>query len=139
MNELHKKKEASKDNNFIPGAIPQGIDIPSTSELYYKKLCTYLLLLYQSYLSGETALEPEIKMALWRIVQLNEEFGTRIRLTHLDYLQKDATNLNAPWEEARSTLFPFKIAFAAKHLEEEKDKLIREYKQTVIELLALNP
>lgn len=136
---MHKKNKAGKDSRLSPGALPQDIDIPSTSELYYKKLGAYLLLLYQSYLREETVLEPEIKMALWRMIQLDEEFRTKIQMSHLDYLGNSTKNLNASWEVVRATLFPKEELLAIKSLNDEKTKLIKEYKDAVTVLLTLNP
>ena len=138
MNKLHKKEEAGKKSKPGPGEMPRNFDMPSTAKLYHKKLGAYLLLLYQAYLRRETVLEPEIKMALWRMVQLNEEFRSKIRMIHLDYFQKDATNLDALWEQAKETLFPEYDATELKSLSEDKQNVIREYKDTVKSLLALN-
>lgn len=138
MNKLHKKKEAEKNSDLVPDIQSQHLDIQSTSQMHYKKLSAYLLLLYQAFLRGETLLEPDIKMGLWRMIQLNNDFRSKIRMTHLDYLQRDITNLEAPWEELNETLFPERNAFDANTLNEKKDSLIKEYKETVTELLALN-
>lgn len=138
MNKLHKKKDAGKISNTETGAIPQGIDLPSTSELYYKKLGANLLLLYQFYLRQETLLEPEIKMALWRMIQLNEDFREKIRLLHLDYLEKDTVNLDAGWEDVKAFLFPMKEEPEAITHDIERDHRIVEYKEAVSELLSLN-
>lgn len=139
MNKLHKKKGTTTNSKYLPGANPEGRDIPSTTELYYKKLNAYLLLLYQTYLRGETVLEAEIKMAIWRMVLLNKDFHSKIKMLHLDYLKKDITNLDAPWEEAEDILFPMEESIALKSLNKGKVNLIKEYKDAVSALLASNP
>ncbi|MBT8183470.1 MAG: hypothetical protein KJN76_01410 [Eudoraea sp.] len=138
MNNLHKKEKSGKDSNPEGDKIPQDFGMPSTSELYYKKLSAYLLLLYQSYLRRETVLEPEIKLALWRMVRFNEEFRSKIRGIHLDYFQKDIATLDAPWELVKDSLFPIEDDAGAKPLNDEQEIAIREYKDAVNTLLSLH-
>ena len=129
-------KEVWDKNKDVQGAIPGSLDIPSTSELYYKKLCSYLLLLYQWYLRGETDLEPEIKMALWRMIQLKDDFSSKIRMLHQDYAQKDPGELNSDWEKVKDIIFPERVRTVS--TSDQNDNLIIEYKETVLQLLASN-
>ena len=138
MNDLDKKQESNHSAYFTPGAIPHGIDKLTTSQLFYKKLSAYLLLLYQSYLKGETILEPEIKMALWRMIKFNEEFPTKIRMTQLDYLNVEVAHLDADWDEAKDILFPKEETLPQKPIKPEREKTIKGYKEAVAELLDLN-
>ena len=139
MNDLDKKKATDFNGYFVPGKIPHGIDKLTTSELFYKKLAAYLLLLYQSYLKRETELEPEIKMALWRMLKFNKEFPVKIRMTLLDYLNSDELDLEAEWDDIKDVLFPIEELELKKPLKRERNKMIIEYKEAVTELLASYP
>ncbi len=138
MNKLQKKREVEKNSAVVPKILSQQLEMLSTSELHYKKLSAFLLLLYQAFLRGETSLEPDIKLALWRLILLNTDFRAKVRMAHLDYFQSDISNLAAPWEEVKETLFSKQLAFDTNTLSEEKNNLIKEYKETIADLLALN-
>ena len=139
MNDLDKKNTTDFMGYHSPEDIPRELDKPSTSELFYKKLMTYLLLLYQSYLKGETVLEPKIKMAIWRMLKFDKEFPIKIKMAQQEYLTTDALDLEADWDDVKEVLFPGEKLQAKKPLEKEKEDIIKEYKETVTQLLASYP
>lgn len=135
MNSLQNKNEEILNGYYIPGSIPHGIDKLTTRQLCYKKLGIYLLLLYQSYLKGETTLEPEIKMALWRMVNFDKEFPVKIRMTQLDYLHVDHVGLDTAWDETEDRLFPDEEMKRKSSLSKQREQTIKDYKEAVTELI----
>ena len=136
MNDLHNKNETINGGLMDSDDFPPGLGKPTTAQLYYQKLGAYLLLLYQSYLKGETTLEPAIKMALLRMVQFNKDFPSKIRMAQLDILNKEFKNLNAAWDDASEVLFPIETDEAQNALDETHTATILEYKEAILTLLA---
>lgn len=132
MNDLREKNE--EDQN---GAETTGADPREASPQYHKKLEAYLILLYQAYLKKETALEPEVKAAIWRRVQLQENFPVKIRMLQLELLNYETDNFDGEWNQVKDSLFPVKEDEVLDSLSAEREKQIREYKETVFELLQL--
>ncbi|MEX0287605.1 MAG: hypothetical protein AB3N14_00705 [Flavobacteriaceae bacterium] len=139
MNDLDKKKANDFHGYHKPEKLPHDLDKRSTSELFYKKLTSHLLLLYQCYLKGETILEPEIKMAIWRMMKFDEKFPIKIRMVQQDYLNADVLDLEAEWDDVKEVLFPKDPLKLEKPLNKKQKEIIREYKDTVNELLAAYP
>ncbi len=105
--------------------------------LRYKKLAAYLLLLYPSYLKGETSLEPEVKMALWRMAKFDKTFLAKVRIAQLEYLDMDLRTLEADWDPSKDNLFPLRETGAGMQLSPERKKLLMEYKTEILQLLRL--
>lgn len=132
MNDLHEKKE-----NDFDGFGKAEKNRYEETRLFYKKLGAYLVLLYQAYLQNETLLEPEIKAAFWRMVQLQEEFPLKIRMMQLELLNYETDNFDGPWDEVKDSLFPIKDFELLDSLTAEREKQIQKYKDDIFELLAL--
>ena len=130
MNDLHEKKE----NGFHGSETTENSPLAET-QLRYKKLGGYLQLLYQAYLKKETPLEPEIKAAIWRMVQFQEDFPMKIRMLQLDYLSFETDNFDGPWDEVKDSLFPIKDACLLDTLTDQRKKEIGGYKEMVFGLL----
>lgn len=130
MNDLHEKKE----NDFNGSETTENNPHEKTA-LFYKKLGSYLLLLYQAYLQKETVLEPEIKAAYWRMVQFQEDFPMKIRMMQLEYLSFETDNFDGPWDEVKDSLFPNKDACLLDSLTAERSTQIQKYKDVIFELL----
>jgi hypothetical protein len=132
MNDLHEKKENETDDSGTAQNDPQ-----EESRLFYKKLASYLVLLYQGYLKKETVIEPEIKAAFWRIVQLQEDFPVKIRMMQMEYLGFETDNFNGPWDTVKDSLFPIKDHEVIDAPTAERKKQLQEYKDGIFELLKL--
>ncbi len=129
MNDLSKEREAILKNiqegsNARPREAA-GVETP----LHYRKLQTYLLLLYQAYLRAETALEPALKMGVWRMVQLDEGFRLKIEQTQFDILKKRSDTIVSDWEQAKDVLFPLEISETAVQGTTSKENIFGEYKE----------
>ena len=131
MNDLHEKKE----NDFAGSETTENNPHEET-RLFYKKLGAYLVLLYQAYLQKETLLEPEIKAAFWRMVQLQEEFPVKIRMMQLELLNYETDNFDGEWSEVKDSLFPIKDHELRNALTAERKRQIQEYKEAIFELLG---
>lgn len=131
MNDLHEKKE----NDFNGSETTENSPHDET-QLRYKKLSANLLLLYQAYLQKETVLEPEIKAACWRMVQLQEDFPMKIRMMQLDYLSFETDNFDGEWDAVKDSLFPIKDFEVLDSLSAERHRQIKEYKKEIFELLG---
>ncbi len=135
MNDLSKEQEAII-KTIQKGGNAQHMEATSADvPLDYRKLQTYLLLLYQAYLRTETALEPGLKMAVWRMVQFNEVFRQKIEQTQFDILQKRPETITTDWEQAKEVLFPIEDGVASKELTASEEKILMEYKETANQLL----
>ena len=121
MNDLHEKKE-----NDIRD---------SETQLRYKKLSANLLLLYQAYLQKEALLESEIKAAIWRMVQFQEDFPMKIRMLQLELLSFETDTINGEWDAVKDSLFPVKDDEVLESLSEERSAQVQEYKARILELL----
>ena len=135
MNDLSKKREAILKSYFEegPSSGQEGLEDPVGSD--YKRLKTYLVLLYQSYLQRETILEPDLQMALWRFVQLDETYREKVALARFAILKTPSENITGDWETSKDILFPFKEGAPAATLEAAKERIIAEYKEIVWDLL----
>lgn len=134
MNDLHEKKE----NDFNGSETTENNPYAET-QLFYKKLSAYLLLLYQAYLQKETLLEPEIKSAFWRMVQFQEDFPMKIRMMQLEYLSFETDNFDGKWNKVKDSLFPIKDHELLDSLSAERSTQIQEYKEAIFELLKSRP
>jgi len=103
-----------------------------------KKVETYLLLLYQAYLRGETRLEPNLQMAVWRKVKLHADFPTKIRLAQLQCLEISSDDIDAPWDIAKEKLFPEKDINFNVVVPKEQENIIKGYKEKIKTLLITN-
>lgn len=130
MNDLSKKREEE-----ISGETSSGKDTQASGQGYYKKLSSYLLLIYQAYLKKETQLEPQIKASLFRMVKLNQDFPLKIRMLQMDYLHPENEISAGEWDETKEILFPWEDLEIPLSLSEERGKTIDNYKETIIELL----
>ena len=109
----------------------------SVKQVHYKKLMAYLLLLYRSYLKGETNLEPALKMAIWRMVQLQKEFALKIQLAQSELTDTKKMNLDADWSDLNELLFPKKETTLQTELTSKQENLMKEYKAAALELIQL--
>ena len=134
MNDLREKNEEDQNGAEMTGADPR-----ETSQMYYKKLEAYLLLLYQAFLKKEALLEPEIKAAIWRRVQLQEDFPIKIRMLQLELLSYETDNFDGEWNQVKDSLFPVKDDKVLDSVPEERSTQIQEYKNVVFELLQSTP
>ncbi len=129
MNDFSKEREAIL-KTIQEGSDSQGVAATSKeTPLHYRKLQTYLLLLYQAYLRTEIDLEPTLKMALWRMVQFGEGFREKIEQTQFDILQKRPDRITEDWEQAKEVLFPLAAPTTAKQLATSKENILKEYKE----------
>lgn len=135
MNDLHEKTSGDFDESEVTGNAHKEARKRSDTQLLYKKLEVYLVLLYQAYLKKDTLIEPEIKAAIWRMVKLREGFPTKIRMMQLDYLNIETENFDGEWNEIEDSLFPIKDFELLESLTPERKKQILEYKEVVFELL----
>jgi len=131
MNDLREKNDEDQD-----GAEMTGEDPRETSRLYYKKLEAYLFLIYQAYLKKETLLKPEIKAAIWRMVQLQEDFPVKIRMMQLELLSYETDNFDGEWNQIKDSLFPVKDDEILDSLSAEREGQIQAYKDAIFELLG---
>lgn len=137
MNDLFKKRETILKNLLEGGMVSDKDGEDTAMELFYGKLEAYLLLLYQSYLKGETVLEPKIRMALWRMVQFKEEFRAKIQLTQLNILARGQNKIGTNWDDSKDNLFPVDELKARKPPTAEQERHIEEYKEIVLGLLQM--
>jgi len=134
MNDLHEKKENDTNGSDVTGGNSYSPD-SYRGQLYYKKLSAYLVLLYQEYLQREILLEPEIKAAIWRMVQLQEDFPIKIRMMQLELLSFETDTIDGEWDAVKDSLFPVKDHEVLGSLTAQREKQIQEYKDAIIELL----
>ncbi len=130
MNDLREKNDKDQD-----GAEMTGKDRHEGSQSYYQKLEAYLLLLYQAYLKQEAMLEPEIRAAIWRMVQLREDFPIKIRMMQLQLLNYETDDFNGEWNQVKDSLFPIKDDTVLDSLPAPREAQIRAYKLEITELL----
>lgn len=130
MNDLSRKKEEE-----ISGVISSGKGAKASGEAYYKKLSSYLLLIYQAYLKKETQLEPEIKASLFRMIKLNQDFPLKIRMVQMDYLNPENEISAGEWDEKKENLFPWEGLETLLSLPKDREKTIAGYKETILQLL----
>ncbi len=104
-------------------------------QAFYRKLQAYLLLLYQSYLKNEATLEPDIRMAIWRMLRFDQEFLAKIQMAQQFYLSADNVKLDDDWDEVKERLFPYKSNEIEEAVGIKTEKLIAGYKEVVSELL----
>jgi hypothetical protein len=135
MKEVNKKTEVVYNGSERPATTPNVIEKLTPTQLFYKKLAAYLLLLYQAYMKSETTLEPEIKMALARMVKFDSAFAAKVRMTQMDYLNVRVHNLEAEWDEEKDDLFPIEERGIRKTPNPKRGEIIDEYKKAVAELL----
>ncbi len=107
----------------------------SASQVHYKKLMAYLLLLYRSYLKDEITLEPTLKMALWRMVKLHKEFSLKIQLTQSEFVNSDEISLDGNWDEVKDLLFPKDEVSPIKQGDLKHQATMKEYKEAALDLL----
>lgn len=128
LDDLYKKEtllEAEAESNGDSG--------------YYAKLKAYLLLLYQAYLKDGYRLEPEIKMAIWRMVSLQEDFTSKIEMAQQHYLDRELKIARTSWEDAKEDLFPMDDSQQEKPISKRRRKLMDDYKSEVLALLSEKP
>lgn len=124
MNDLSKKEATPIEEKATPSA----------NALLQKKLESYLLLSYQAYLKGETAIAPEIRTAFLSLVKQDKELALKVRMLQLDFLHLENLALEGPWNEATEVLFP-KVEALDKPLDEGRQNTLNEYRDTILELL----
>lgn len=129
MNDLSKKEETKIEETRASKK-----EVMASSELLQKKLENFLLLYYQAYLKGETAIEHEIRAAFLGIVKQDEDFAFKVRMMQLDYLKLENSELEGEWNEATEELFP-KIAVVEKPVDAPRKKILTNYKETILDLL----
>lgn len=102
---------------------------------FHKKLGTHLLVIYQLYLKKATSLEPDLKMAVWRMISMDGDFAQKI--THLVQLHQGKTSQfsELEWEEANPLLFPFDFSQRELAPKEEEAAEIATQKELIKELL----
>jgi hypothetical protein len=109
---------------------------PKSSEISPgKKLETFLILLYQAYLKGETDLEPQIKASILRRVNLNQEFALKIRMIQSDYFDNGRENFQGEWNNELDVLFVVAALKKLKPVSIERQDIIRAYLEEVLKLL----
>jgi len=128
MNDLSKKEEIHIKEKATA----------TTSALLQKKLESYLLLLYQGYLKGETDIDSEIRTHFLSSVKQNEELALKVRMLQLDYLHLENVELEGEWDETTEKLFP-EVEAVDKPLDEAREKMLIEYKESIVELLGSTP
>ncbi|NHF58975.1 hypothetical protein FK220_006470 [Flavobacteriaceae bacterium TP-CH-4] len=135
MNDLFKRREAILKSYFEEGppSGQEGLEDPVGSD--YERLKAYLVLLYQYYLQRETILEPDLQMALWRFVQLDETYREKIALARFAILKTPSETITGDWETSKNILFPLKEGAPVATLEAAKEKMIAGYKEIVWGLL----
>jgi len=133
MNDLREKSDDTSEGAETTGENPQAI-----ARLYYKKLEVYLSLLYQAYLKKEIVLDAEIKAAIWRMVQLQEDFPMKIRMLQLELLGYETDDFDGPWDTVKDSLFPIKDFELLGTSTAERKKEIQDYKKEVFKLLKLS-
>ena len=128
MNDLDKnsKIKPRKNNNS---------EQTSSDITQAKKLETYLILLYQAYLKGETDVEPVIKASIFRRVHLDQEFALKIRIIQSDYIDNGRKNFQGEWNNEHEILFAKVEPKKVKSLSKERQDAIRSYKAEVLKLL----
>lgn len=129
MNDLSKKEETKIEESSASRK-----EASSSSELLQKKLENFLLLYFQAYLKGETAIEPVIRVAFLSIVKQDEDFAFKVRMMQLDYLKLENSELEGEWNEDKEDLFP-KVAVVERYLDAHRKKTITVYKETILDLL----
>ena len=132
MNDLSKKEETKIE---ATGAVRK--EASMANELLQKKLESFLLLYYQAYLKGETAIEPEIRTAFFNLIQQDQDLAFKVRMLQLDYLKLEHIELEGEWNDAKEELFP-KIDAIDKPIAADRKNTIDGYKETVLDLLGLS-
>ena len=125
MNDLSKKEETQ---------LEEKAKASSSSTLLRKRLESYLLLLYQGYLKGETDMAPEIRSVFLNFVKQDEALAFKVRMLQLDYLNLEHVELEGAWNETTETLFP-EVEAVDKPLVAEREKILSEYKEIILEML----
>ena len=129
MNDLSKKEETKIEKTGVSKKKASG-----SNELLHKKLENFLLLYYQAYLKGETAIESEIRAAFLSLVKKDEDFALKVRMLQLDYLYLENVDMEGAWDEATEELFP-EVEVVDKPLDEARENTLIVYKKKVFELL----
>ena len=125
MNNLSKKEEMH---------IEKKAKALSSNTAQQKKLESYLLLLYQGYLKGETDIALETREAFLSFVKQDEDLALKVRMLQLDLLNLENIDLEGEWNETTEELFP-KIDFVDTPVEEHRTKALTDYKETILEIL----
>ena len=129
MNDLSKKEETQIEETKASGK-----EVVASSELLQKKLQNFLLLYYQAYLKGETAVEPEIRSTFLNLVKQDQDFAFKVRMMQLDYLKLENSQLEGKWNEATEELFP-KVEVTEQPITEERKNTLSDYRETILELV----
>lgn len=129
MNDLSKKEEKQIEETKASGK-----EVVASSELLQKKLQNFLLLYYQAYLKGETAVEPEIRSTFLNLVKQDQDFAFKVRMMQLDYLKLENSELEGEWNEATEELFP-KVEVTEQPITEERKSTLTDYRETILELV----
>jgi hypothetical protein len=129
MNDLSKKEKTKIE---ATGAVRKVAS--SSNELLQKKLESFLLLYYQAYLKGETAIEPEIRTAFFNLIQEDQDLAFKVRMLQLDYLKLEHIELEGEWKEVKEELFP-EIAIIKNPIAADRKNTLTEYKETILDLI----
>lgn len=125
MNDLSKKEEIH---------IEEKAKASPSNSLLQKKLESYLLLLYQGYLKGETDIEPEIRGAFLSSVKQDEDLALKVRMLQLDLLNLKDIALEGEWNEGNEELFP-KVTIVETRVVASRKKQLVNYKETILEIV----
>ncbi|NAS12409.1 hypothetical protein [Poritiphilus flavus] len=136
MNDLYKK-EVEINNKANRENPPESEEIRDGQQLKHDILGIRLLLLYQAYLNGETTLEPEFRMAIWRRARFDEEFPVKIRIAQMHHPEFGSDSFDFDGENALEDLFP-EIGKQTKATPaKSRFELIQAYKEEVRDLLKV--
>ncbi|MEM7379981.1 MAG: hypothetical protein AAF361_02145 [Bacteroidota bacterium] len=136
MNDLYKK-EVEINNKANRESIPEREEIRDEQGLLRDKLGIRLLLLYQAYFKGETTLEPEFRMAIWRKARFDDEFPVKIRIAQMHHPVFGSESFDFDGENALEDLFPEVRQENTKTPKDSRLELINDYKEEVRELLKV--